>query len=198
MRRERQLGSLFVISGPSGAGKTTLRRRVLTRMDALVYSVSCTTRPPRPGEIHGRDYEFVSQSEFEGLIGEGAFLEWAWVFGHGYGTLRRTVLREIHRGQDVLLEIDVQGAAQIRRRARSLGTRVYYLFILPPSLEDLRERLRRRGTEDPEMARERLEGAWRELTHAPLFDYLVINRDVHKAVEAISQFIQTARGVQSM
>jgi len=185
-------GALFVLSGPSGVGKTTLRRRLLSLCPRLSFSVSCTTRPPRPGEVDGSDYHFISRREFERLISKGAFLEWAWVFGEGYGTLKEEVLKRLQRGRDVLLEIDVQGAEKVRRRARSLPAPVHFIFVLPPSLEALRERLRKRGTEDPQLARRRLEGALVELAHAPRFEYLVINRDLDRAVEAIVRFILRA------
>ncbi len=189
----KRLGSLFVLSGPSGVGKTTLRRLLLARTPGLCYSVSATTRPPRPGEIHGRDYYFLSRGQFEQLVRRGEFLEWAWVFGHGYGTLKREVLTRLQRGDDVLLEIDVQGAAQIRRRARRLGVPVYFLFVLPPSLRALEERLARRGTEPPAALRRRVQGALRELREAPKFDYLTVNEDLQGALSALEGFIWAAR-----
>lgn len=179
-----------MLSGPSGVGKTTLRRRLLTCFPRLSYSVSCTTRPRRPGEVEGRDYHFVSKEEFRRLISAGAFLEWAWVFGEGYGTLKSYVLEELKAGRDVLLEIDVQGAEKVRRRARALHAPVHFIFVLPPSLVALRERLRKRGTEDPKLVRRRLEGALVELAHAPRFEYLVVNRDLDQATEALVRFIR--------
>jgi guanylate kinase len=185
-------GALFVLTGPSGVGKTTLRRHLLARWPKLSYSVSCTTRPPRPDERHAIDYHFVSRKEFEELIRKGELLEWAWVFGEGYGTPKRFVLQAINSGRDVLLEIDVQGAAKIRRRARSLKTEVHYLFILPPSLKELRERLKGRGTESPKKERLRLQGAMLELKQLRHFEYLVINRRLEEAVDALTRFIHAA------
>lgn len=188
-----RVGALYVLSGPSGVGKSTLRARLLARIERLSYSVSCTTRPPRPGEREGRDYHFVSEEAFQGLIARGAFLEWARVFGHGYGTLKETVWERIRAGWDVVLEIDVQGAAQIRRRARSFPTDVHFLFVLPPSLAALSERLKRRQTEGPEALHRRLTAARAELDHAPRFEYLVVNREVGEAVRALGHFIHAAQ-----
>jgi guanylate kinase len=187
------MGSLFVLSGPSGVGKTTLRKLLLARTPGLCYSVSATTRPPRPGEIHGRDYYFLSRGQFERLVRQGEFLEWAWVFGHSYGTLKREVLTRLRHGYDVLLEIDVQGAAQIRRRARTLSAPVYFLFVLPPSLRALEERLARRGTEPPAALRRRVQGALEELQEAPKFDHLTVNGDLEGALSALERFIWAAR-----
>jgi len=161
-------------------------------MPKLFYSVSCTTRPPRPDERQGRDYHFISRKEFERLIRKGELLEWAWVFGEGYGTPKRPVIKAIDSGLDVLLEIDVQGAAKIRRQARSLKTEIYSIFVMPPSLEALRERLKQRGTESPEAERLRLQGAMLELKHLKNFDYLVINRTLNEAAEALARFIRAA------
>ncbi len=182
-----------MLSGPSGVGKTTLRKLLLARVEGLYYSVSATTRPPRPDEIHGRDYYFLSRGQFEQLVRQGEFLEWAWVFGHGYGTLKREVLTRIRRGYDVLLEIDVQGAAQIRRRARTLSAPVYFLFVLPPSLRALEERLARRGTEPAAVLQRRLQGALEELHEAPKFDYITVNGDLESALSALERFIRAAR-----
>lgn len=182
-----------MLAGPSGVGKSTLRSRLLTRLRRVAFSVSCTTRPAREGEQEGRDYHYLSDAEFQRLIDAGAFLEWARVFGHSYGTLRQTVSRQLEAGRDVLLEIDVQGAAQIRRRARTIGTPVHYIFVLPPSLEALAARLGGRGTEEPTERDRRLQGNLSELAHASRFEYLVINREVNEAAGAIARFIHAAR-----
>lgn len=188
-------GALFVLSGPSGVGKSTIRQRLLKRLD-LVYSISYTTRKRRPGEKDGRDYHFVGRKVFERLVRQGEFLEWARVFGECYGTPKRAVLEHIRAGRDVLLEIDVQGAEQIRRK-RTLRTKVHFIFVLPPSLEALRERLVKRATEVPTALRARWQGALLEISQAPHFEYLVVNRDLSSAVEALARFISFARDYTS-
>lgn len=188
-------GALFVLAGPAGVGKSTLRNALLARLDQLAFSVSCTTRPARPDERDGRDYHFIFRDRFESLIADDAFLEWAEVHGrYLYGTLKRDVWRQTERGRDVLLEIDVQGAAQIRRRARSLPAEVHFIFVLPPSWATLLERLRKRKTEEPDELEHRLQSAKRELAEAPKFDLLVVNRDVDEALMELMRFVRSARG----
>jgi len=193
-------GALFVLAGPAGVGKSTLRNELLARLDRLAFSVSCTTRPRRLNERDGVDYRFISRERFEALRADDAFLEWAEVHGeHLYGTLKSEVQRHSERGLDVLLEIDVQGAAQIRRRSRALSMDVHFVFVLPPSWNDLLERLRQRRTEDPdELERRhelerRLQSAKRELAEAPKFDLLVVNRDVEEALAELTRFVRMAR-----
>jgi len=180
---------LLVVSAPSGAGKTTLCRLLLERFP-FRFSVSHTTRPPRPGEVHGRDYYFVSREEFREMIREGAFLEWAEVHGNLYGTSFSEVERALSGEEDLLLDIDVQGASQVRGR---LGARAVFVFILPPSLEELERRLRRRGTEDEETLRRRLARAREEIRFAPWFDYVVINDEVERAFEDLAAIIRAER-----
>ena len=187
-------GALFVLAGPAGVGKSTLRNELLTRLDRLAFSVSCTTRPRRPTERDGVDYHFISRERFQALQAEDAFLEWAEVHGrHLYGTLKREVNRQTERGRDVLLEIDVQGAAQIRRRAQTLPSAVHFIFVLPPSWDELLERLRNRRTEDPDELDRRLQSAQRELAEAPKFDLLVVNRDLSQALTELTRFVRSAR-----
>ncbi|MFB6285575.1 MAG: guanylate kinase [Candidatus Bipolaricaulia bacterium] len=187
-------GKLFVLAGPAGTGKTTLRNGLLTRLDQLQFSVSCTTRPPRIDERDGVDYHFISRDRFESLIEEGAFLEWAEVHGrHLYGTLVSDVRQATRQGRDVLLEIDVQGVAQIRERLRGLSLSGHFVFVLPPSWDELRRRLRHRRTEDPDELDRRLQSAQRELAEAPKFDLLVVNRDLSEALRELTRFVRSAR-----
>ena len=170
-------GMILVISGPSGVGKGTLRQRLLRRFPSMRRSISVTTRRPRPGEVHGRDYFFVSREEFQRMISEGAFLEWAWVFDELYGTPARWVEEQLTKGIDVILEIDVQGALQVREKKPD----AVLVFIMPPSWEELERRLRKRHTEDEEEVRKRLEVAKREIEMAPRYDYIVVNDDLDQA-----------------
>lgn len=170
-------GMILVISGPSGVGKGTLRQRLLQRFPSMKRSISVTTRKPRPGEVHGRDYFFVTREEFQRMINEGAFLEWAWVFDELYGTPAKWVEEQLGRGIDVILEIDVQGAFQVRERRPD----AVLVFIAPPSWEELERRLRMRHTEDEEEVRRRLEVARREVEMAPRYDYVVVNDDLDQA-----------------
>lgn len=185
---------LFVISGPSGVGKTTIVRALLERVEGLEFSVSCTTRPPRPDERDGREYYFISPERFEELLREGAFLEHAWVYGHHYGTLREEVERRLERGKSVLLDIDTQGARSVYLRRRELGFPVRFIFILPPSREELRRRLASRRSESPEEMARRLEAAWREAEAGMWFDYLVINRYLEEAIAWVARLIRLESG----
>ncbi|GIU82000.1 MAG: guanylate kinase [Acidobacteria bacterium] len=174
-------GSLFIISAPSGGGKGTLIREVLKRLDNVVLSVSFTTRPMRQGEEHGKDYFFVSHEEFKRLIEEGEFLEYAEVHGNFYGTSRKIVEDKLNQGYDVILEIDVQGAAAVKK----LAPQSISIFILPPSYEVLRKRLLKRGTETAESLKTRLENARREVKCYKDFDYVVINDKLSDATKAL-------------
>jgi guanylate kinase len=160
-------------------------RRLLQRKPELVVSVSCTTRQPRPGEVDGRDYRFVTPREFEELVEDGAFLEWAEVFGHRYGTLLGPVADALDLGHDVILEIDVQGAARVRQRMPDAAL----IFLAPPSFEDLVRRIRRRHTEDDaEMAR-RLDAARREMGEQSWFDHVVVNDEIDRAAAQVAAII---------
>ncbi|HXG10897.1 MAG TPA: guanylate kinase [Gemmataceae bacterium] len=181
------MGPLIILSGPSGSGKSTVLRRLLEPGDLPVrLSVSATTRPPRPGERDGVDYHFWTRERFEQEIREGAFLEWAQVHGNYYGTLRREVEPYRARGTGVLLDIDVQGAAQVRSRCPDS----YGIFLQAPSLEVLEQRLRARGTESEEAIQRRLATARRELEHVGAYQQVVVNDDLDRTVAALRQIIQ--------
>lgn len=171
----KRLGLLLVVSGPSGSGKTTLCRKARDAGEA-VFSVSCTTRPPRPGEADGKDYFFVSEAEFLAKIENGDFFEHACVHGRRYGTLKSHVLENLRRGVDVMLDIDVQGAGQVRACGDELVRRCLVdVFILPPSVEELRSRLSGRGTEDAAAFELRMENALAEMEHWPKYDYTLVS-----------------------
>jgi len=182
-------GMLVVVSSPSGGGKGTLIRRALTIVPNLGYSVSFTTRPPREGEVDGSDYHFVSVERFEQMKAEGAFLEWAVVHGNLYGTSHLEIERELKEGHDIILEIDVQGAASVRR----LAPEAISVFILPPSLEVLRARLLRRGSEHPEELALRLRNARSEVEHYREFKYVVVNDDAERAAGLLAAIIHAER-----
>ena len=161
-------------------------QRVLALRPEVAYSVSCTTRDPRPDEVHGVHYRFLSESEFARLIEEGEFLEWAEVFGHRYGTLMGPIAEELQRGRDVILEIDVQGAASVRERMPEAGL----LFLIPPSWEELTKRLRLRRTESEEELARRLASARKEMDQASWFDHVVVNDDVERAAAEVVAIIE--------
>lgn len=179
-----------MIAGPSGVGKGTIVRRLVQRLPRLRVSVSATTRPPRPAERDGVDYRFVSEAEFSRLIAEGELLEWAEVFGHRYGTPAAPVREALARGEDVVLEIDVQGAFQVRERDPS----AVLVLIEPPSMTELERRLRERGTEDEARLTERLATAERELAQRDAFDHVVVNDDLERAVDQLVAIIQGSSG----
>lgn len=180
---------LFVISAPSGSGKTTLCERLLALVPGIERSVSVTTRAPRRGEVDGRDYHFVSRQEFQQRRQRGEFLEWARVFGEQYGTLRRAVEQSLRSGRDVLLSIDVQGAAQVRRRFRDS----VLVFILPPSTTALRHRLVARGLDTPLAIRRRLSVARHEIGQATLFDYVIVNDQLDAALDQFRSIVMAER-----
>ncbi|HVY54458.1 MAG TPA: guanylate kinase [Thermodesulfobacteriota bacterium] len=182
-------GNIFIISGPSGGGKTTLVKKVLESMNNLRFSVSCTTRKPRPGEVNGRDYIFVSDSGFGKMIEEGKFAEYAKVHDHMYGTPIAELDNAAKSGDDLILDIDVQGARQIRQR---FGSGVY-CFVLPSSFEILKERLKRRGSEDKGEMDRRLSEARQEMEEIGSYDYIIINDDLDRAGECLRSIIISTR-----
>lgn len=183
------LGQLFIVCSPSGAGKTTLCRKLLERFPELRFSVSHTTRPRRPQEVDGRDYHFIDAAAFERMAGAGEFVEWAWVHGNRYGTSHAELRAALAEGRMLLLDVDFQGAAQIRGQYPNATA----VFILPPSLAVLRERLRKRGTETPESLELRFRNALREIEAYPQFDYLVVNDLLERAVETLCGIVLAER-----
>lgn len=178
-------GRLFVVSAPSGAGKTSLVNALLERVPSMRVSVSHTTRPPRPHELNGREYHFVSETAFGELVARNAFLEHARVFGYGYGTGRETVERLLTAGFDVVLEIDWQGAQQVRASLPNCVS----IFILPPSLAVLEQRLTRRQTDAPQVIARRLQEAVDDMGHAGEFDYIVVNDRFEQALEELANIV---------
>jgi len=182
-------GILFVVSAPSGGGKGTLIQRVLNRVPNLSYSVSFTTRAPRSGEIDGREYFFVTPEKFEQMVAADEFLEWAHVHSKRYGTSRNQVAREISEGRDIILEVDVQGAASVRELIADSVS----VFILPPSFEVLRQRLQARGTDSLEELDLRMRNAPRELEHYSAFQYVIVNDDADRAAGDLVAIIHAER-----
>ena len=182
-------GLLFVISSVSGGGKTTVIGRLLGTMEDLQVSVSHTTRKPRQGEVDGRDYHFASRERFEGMIKNGQFLEWAQAYGHYYGTSGSTVDSMTKEGVDVLLDIDVQGALQVKERREE----AILIFIVPPGDEEQERRLRERGTENDQDISRRLEAARQELAFIHEYHYSVLNEEITDAVDAVRSIIRAER-----
>lgn len=176
-----RLGVALVVSAPSGAGKSTLVKRLMAEFPRLSYSVSYTTRPPRPGEEHGKDYFFTSNEEFDRLKEKDFFAEWARVHDNQYGTPLPFVLEQLEQGRDLLFDIDVQGAAQLKEK---LGDAAY-IFILPPSREELARRLQGRGTDDQATIDKRMANAARELEQAEMFQAWVVNDDLNEAYDRL-------------
>lgn len=183
------IGTLFIFSAPSGAGKTSLVKALLETTRYIGVSVSHTTRAPRPGEENGVSYHFVNSAEFQQLIGEGAFLEHAQVFDNFYGTSQRWVESELAAGRDVILEIDWQGAAQVRR----LMPDAVSVFIAPPSIEALQDRLSNRGQDDEATIARRMRDARSEMSHYGEFDYLIINDDFDNSLEELRAIVIARR-----
>jgi guanylate kinase len=182
-------GILFVVSSPSGGGKGTLIQRVLKQVPNLSYSVSFTTRAPRNGEEDGREYFFVTRERFEEMVNAGEFLEWAHVHSKLYGTARQQVVREIAEGHDIILEVDVQGAASVR----SLMADSVSIFILPPSFEILKQRLQARGTDSPDELDLRLRNAHMELKDYWAFQYVILNDDLDRAANQMTAIVHAER-----
>lgn len=178
-------GLLIVVSGPSGAGKGTIRQALQACRGDLLFLPSATTRPPRAGEVDGVNYFFVSRDEFATRMSQGEFLEWADVYGNWYGTPKAPVLEALRHGRDVLLEKDIKGALALKR----VFPEAVYVFVFPPSLEELKARMARRGTEKAEAMRRRLAEAREELAHVGDYDYVIINDDLEAAVEKLLAII---------
>ena len=192
-RQFRRLGILFVVSAPSGAGKSTLLNALRQTPD-FVYSVSYTTRNPRPGEVSGEDYCFVTKEEFEQRLAGGEFLEHAEVHGNYYGTLRSTVVEQLHDGVDVLIDIDVQGARQIRADENSaIRDAVADIFIMPPSLDELRRRLNKRGTETPDQIETRLHNAAAEMEAWHDYRYTIVSGSVEEDLQKFRAIMRAER-----
>lgn len=182
-------GSLFVVAAPSGAGKSTLVNALLAQEPGIQLSISTTTRPPRPGEQDGREYHFTNAEDFVERAGRGEFLEWAEVHGNYYGTSRLTVEEKMKTGTDILLEIDWQGARQVKKQFPDVSG----IFILPPSIEALEQRLHKRGTDEPHIITRRLLAAGGEIAHAPEFEYAIINEEFDVALAQLRAIVQATR-----
>jgi guanylate kinase len=182
MKRE---GLILIISAPSGAGKTTLCRELLKQFPAIRESISYTTRQPRPGEVHGEDYFFVSQEEFQRMIAEDAFAEWAEVHGNLYGTALKTLEEARKNGVDLVLDIDCQGARKLKEQ---LGGGCY-IFILPPSMAELRRRLESRSSDAPDVIDRRIVRAVEEIREARWYDYIIINDELENAIEELGAIV---------
>lgn len=185
----KKTGKIFVISAPSGTGKTTLCNKILGDFPDIRFSISCTTRPKRSGELDGRDYHFIDKKKFELMAKQGDFAEWAEVHGEFYGTRTSDIEKAEKEGTDIILDIDWQGARQIKEK---LGRGVF-IFILPPDISELERRLKKRGKDSDEVIRKRLENAREELTHVSWYDHNIINDDIGKATEALKAIINAEK-----
>ena len=183
-------GLMLVLSSPSGAGKTTLSRKLLAAEPEVTLSVSVTTRPPRPGEIDGQDYHFIDVARFEAMVERGELLEWATVFDHCYGTPRAPAIEALAAGRDVLFDIDWQGTQQLREKARSDLASV---FVLPPSVEELEKRLRSRAQDPEDVIRRRMMKATEEMSHWAEYDYVVVNLDLERAFADVRAILAAER-----
>ena len=185
----KRLGIVFILSAPSGAGKTTLYNGLRKMYPDIELSVSCTTRAKRSGEVNGRDYRFLTELQFDQLKQRGEFAEWAKVHGCFYGTPKKPLERCVRAGRDILLDIDVQGARQIKKACPEAVS----IFLLPPSLRELKRRLAARGTDGKEIIRRRLANAQGEIGEIIHYDYFVVNREVKEAVSALSAIVEAER-----
>ena len=182
-------GILFIVSAPSGAGKTSLVAALIKTEPTVKLSISHTTRPPRASEIDGRDYHFVAAAEFERMLEAGAFLESATIYGHQYATSQQWVTDQLATGQDILLEIDWQGAQQVRRKMRESVN----VFVLPPSLDALEHRLRARSQDSPDAIARRLAAAREDISHFVEFDYVIMNDDFDRAAQDLASIVRAER-----
>ena len=181
---------MFVLSSPSGAGKTTLSRMLLKADRGVMLSVSVTTRPKRRGERNGSDYHFIDRSRFDAMVKSGQLLEWAEVFGHCYGTPRRPVEKALRAGRDVLFDIDWQGTQQLREKARD---DLVSVFVLPPAVKELERRLKRRAQDSKDIIRSRMAKAAGEMSHWPEYDYVVVNREKAEAFAEVRAILGAER-----
>ena len=182
-------GILFIVSAPSGAGKTSLVAALIQAEPTVKLSISHTTRPPRASEVDGRDYHFVAAAEFERMLEAGAFLESATIYGHQYGTSQQWVTDQLATGQDILLEIDWQGAQQVRRNMQDSVN----VFVLPPSLDALGHRLRARSQDSPDAIARRLAAAREDISHFVEFDYVIMNNDFDRATQDLASIVRAER-----
>lgn len=182
-------GMIVVVSSPSGTGRTTIIERVLREDSRLRYSTSVTTRPQRPGEKEGKDYFFVSEKEFKQRIERGEFVEWAEVHGFMYATPRAPLVETVQQGGVIILDIDIQGAMQVKEKFPHCVT----IFVAPPSLESLEQRLRNRGTDSEELIKRKLQDALREMAKIPEYDYLIVNEDLDTAVRQLQAILEAER-----
>ena len=182
-------GLLIVVSGASGTGKGTVCKKILADLPDIAYSISATTRAPRPGEVDGREYYFLSREEFKAWIDDGKFLEFAEVYGNFYGTPLNKIEERLNRGEDILLEIDVQGALNVKCKFPE----GIYIFLLPPSLEELKRRIEGRGTETPESLAKRLKNAVAEIKIGLEYDYVVVNDSIDNAAAQIKAILTAER-----
>lgn len=183
-------GLMFILSSPSGAGKTTIARRILAEDGQIRLSVSYTTRPIRPGEVHGRDYFFVDPDEFNRKVEDGEFLEWAEVFGHLYGTPKAEIKAGLKTGHDYLFDIDWQGTQQLYQR---MEVDVVRVFLLPPSIEELQRRLASRGTDSTQVVADRMARARSEISHWDGYDYVVVNDDINACFGKVTGILNSER-----
>ena len=188
--RMQRRGLMFVLSSPSGAGKTTISRAILERDSEIVMSVSMTTRPKRPGEVAARDYHFVETADFNLMVNRGELLEYAKVFDHYYGTPAAPVMEALEGGQDVLFDIDWQGTQQLAERARA---DLVSVFILPPSTSELEKRLRGRAQDSAEVVANRMRRAPDEMSHYPEYDYIIVNREIEESIEMAMAILKAER-----
>ena len=183
-------GLMFILSSPSGAGKTTISKRLLAAEDNLRMSVSVTTRPIRPGEVDGKDYHFTDRTSFDAMVADDGFLEWAEVFGNCYGTPQARIEEGLSAGHDYLFDIDWQGTQQLYQRA---GADVVRVFLLPPSIEELQHRLSSRGTDSAEVIADRMARARSEISHWDGYDYVVVNDDIEACFEKVRTILEAER-----
>ncbi len=189
MTQHSRKGVLYIVSAPSGAGKTSLVKALLKADPAIRLSVSYTTRAPRPGETDGRDYHFVTRQRFEMMLADGEFLEHAGVYGNFYGTSKSSLMHDLNAGHDILLEIDWQGAAQVKQHFPDAVS----IFILPPSFNTLRTRLKGRGQDSEEVIERRLAAAANDVSHADEFDYIIVNDDFDHALQELIAITRSIR-----